>query len=256
MARSDPPPPLLKVRLMAPSVAVVITAAGSGSRIGGLKKEYRPLGGERDDQGRPLTSLGASALAFAASPRIDTLVITVPADPKRGEQAAREALPRGLLAPDAAKRILFVTGGPTRRSSVHRALALLESCNPGYVLIHDGARPWIDAGLIERIINGAIAHGAVIPLLPLTETPKEIDGEGFIKRHLRRAAVGGAQTPQGFAFPRILRAHEQAAERELRDGRDYTDDAEVWGEFAGPVAVISGSPANRKISFPEDLPDF
>jgi 2-C-methyl-D-erythritol 4-phosphate cytidylyltransferase/2-C-methyl-D-erythritol 4-phosphate cytidylyltransferase/2-C-methyl-D-erythritol 2,4-cyclodiphosphate synthase len=178
----------------------------------------------------------------------------VPADPERGEWAAREALPQDLLAPDAPRRILFVPGGPTRRASVHHALSLLEAYKPGCVLIHDGARPWIDTGLIERIIDGAITHGAAIPLLPLTETPKEIDGEGFIKRHLRRAFVGGAQTPQGFAFPRILRAHEQAAERELREGRDYTDDAEVWGEFAGPVAVIPGLPANRKISFPEDLP--
>ncbi|MDR2185064.1 MAG: 2-C-methyl-D-erythritol 4-phosphate cytidylyltransferase [Treponema sp.] len=241
---------------MAPSVAAVITAAGSGSRIGGLKKEYRPLGRDFDDQGRPLTILGASVSAFAASSRIDTLVVTVPADPERGEWAARKALPRSLLAPGAAKRLLFVPGGPTRRASVHHALSLLEAYNPGYVLIHDGARPWIDAGLIERIIDGAIAHGAVIPLLPLTETPKEVDGDGFIKRHLRRAFVGGAQTPQGFAFPRILRAHEQAAERELREGRDYTDDAEVWGEFAGPVAVVPGSPANRKISFPGDLPVF
>jgi 2-C-methyl-D-erythritol 4-phosphate cytidylyltransferase len=241
---------------VAPFIAAVITAAGSGSRIGGLKKEYRPLDGESDEEGRPLTILGASVLAFAASPRIDILVITVPADPERGEWAAREALPRSLFAPGASKRLLFVPGGPTRRSSVHHALSLLEAYNPGCVLIHDGARPWIDAGLIERIIDGTIAHGAVIPLLPLAETPKEIDGAGFIKRHLRRAFVGGAQTPQGFAFPRILRAHEQAAERELREGRDYTDDAEVWGEFAGPVAVIPGSPANRKISFPEDLPRF
>jgi 2-C-methyl-D-erythritol 4-phosphate cytidylyltransferase len=239
---------------MALSVAAVITAAGSGSRIGGLKKEYRPLGGELDDQGRPLTILGASVLAFAASPRIDTLVITVPADPERGEWAAREALPQGLLAP-GAKRILFVPGGPTRRTSVHHALSLLAAYHPEYVLIHDGARPWVDAGLIERIIDKVIIHGAVVPLLPLTETPKEIDGEGFVKRHLQRASVGGAQTPQAFAFPGILRAHEQAAERELREGRDYTDDAEVWGEFAGPVAVVPGSPANRKISFPEDLPE-
>jgi 2-C-methyl-D-erythritol 4-phosphate cytidylyltransferase len=235
------------------SIAALISAAGQGSRIGGLKKEYRPLGGELDDRGRPLTILGASVLAFAASPRIDTLVIAVPADPERGEWAAREALPQGLLAP-GAKRLLFVPGGPTRRSSVHHALSLLEAYSPEYVLIHDGARPWVDPDLIERIIDGVITHGAVIPLLPLTETPKEIDGKGFVKRHLRRAFVGGAQTPQAFAFPRILRAHEQAAERELREGRDYTDDAEVWGEFAGPVAVIPGSPANRKISFPGDLP--
>jgi 2-C-methyl-D-erythritol 4-phosphate cytidylyltransferase len=98
-----------------------------------------------------------------------------------------------------------------------------------------------------------IRHGAAVPLLPLTETPKELDGTGFIKRHLRRVSVGTAQTPQGFAFPGILRAHALAAERELRESWEYTDDAEVWGEFVGPVAVVEGSPRNRKITFPEDL---
>jgi 2-C-methyl-D-erythritol 4-phosphate cytidylyltransferase/2-C-methyl-D-erythritol 4-phosphate cytidylyltransferase/2-C-methyl-D-erythritol 2,4-cyclodiphosphate synthase len=62
-----------------------------------------------------------------------------------------------------------------------------------------------------------------------------------------------AQTPQGFAFPEILRAHEMAAEREVREHYEYTDDAEVWGEFIGPVAVVEGSPRNKKITFPEDL---
>jgi 2-C-methyl-D-erythritol 4-phosphate cytidylyltransferase len=77
----------------------------------------------------------------------------------------------------------------------------------------------------------------------------------FVKRHLRRASVGTAQTPQGFAFPEILYAHEKAAARELAGGVEYTDDAEVWGEFQGPVAVVPGSPENRKITFPGDLPE-
>jgi 2-C-methyl-D-erythritol 4-phosphate cytidylyltransferase len=234
--------------------AAIITAAGSSRRMGGLKKEYRPLGnGLTGEDGRPLTVLGAAALAFAAFPRITILVITVPADAETGEYAAREALPPGLLRPSGKRRLLFVPGGPTRRASVHHALSLLAAYNPGYVLIHDGARPWVNAALIERTIRGVMEHQAVVPILSLTETPKRVDRRGFITEHLKRAEVGTAQTPQGFAFPRILRAHEQAMERELRDRIEYTDDAEVWGEFAGPVAVIPGSPENRKITFPEDL---
>ena len=124
------------------------------------------------------------------------------------------------------------------------------------MLIHDGARPWVDEALIRRAITAVIAHDAVVPLLPLTETPKEIDGTGFVRRHLKRAQIGGAQTPQAFAYPAILLAHERAAVREREEGVFYTDDAEVWGEFAGPVAVIEGSPQNRKITFPEDLAVF
>jgi 2-C-methyl-D-erythritol 4-phosphate cytidylyltransferase/2-C-methyl-D-erythritol 2,4-cyclodiphosphate synthase len=132
----------------------------------------------------------------------------------------------------------------------------LEPYHPTHVLIHDGARPWIKRDLIERCIEAAIRYGAVIPALPLVETPKEIeltDGAQFIKRHLRRTALCTAQTPQGFAFPEILRAHEKAAEREEKENFDYTDDAEVWGEFIGQAAVIPGDPENRKITFPEDL---
>jgi 2-C-methyl-D-erythritol 4-phosphate cytidylyltransferase len=107
--------------------------------------------------------------------------------------------------------------------------------------------------LIDRIIAAALEYRAAIPVMPLTETPKELGPEGFVVRHLRRSLVGTAQTPQGFAFPEILRAHEKAAERELAEGLEYTDDAEIWGEFCGSVAAIPGSAGNRKITFPEDL---
>jgi 2-C-methyl-D-erythritol 4-phosphate cytidylyltransferase len=247
------------------AIAAVITAAGSSSRMGGgIKKEYRPLGaGLNDADGRPLTVLGASVGAFAANPRIGTIVITIPASTESAESEARAALPLSLLMTGDRPRILFVRGGSTRRASVHQALALLSAYNPDYVLIHDGGRPWVDALLIERTIEALSRHQAVVPLLPLTETPKEFDEAGFVTRHLRRAFVGTAQTPQGFAFPEILRAHGLAAERERREHEnhqtsglrffEYTDDAEVWGEFIGPVATVEGSVKNKKITFPEDL---
>jgi 2-C-methyl-D-erythritol 4-phosphate cytidylyltransferase len=266
--------------------AAIITAGGSSSRMNGarigegragriVKKEYLPLGhGILDSDGKPLTVLGASLTAFASFTRIKYIVITVPAE---GESAAREAIPSrffvytpggggGSLPVPGRPEIFFVPGGPTRRSSVHHALSFLAAYQPSYVLIHDGARPWVDSSLIERVIAAVREHKAVVPLLPLLETPKEIDENGFVKRHLRRAAIGAAQTPQAFAFPEILRAHDKAAARErenaagckLREnaGRssvEYTDDAEVWGEFCGPVAVVSGSSGNKKITYPEDL---
>lgn len=207
------------------------------------------MGALGNDDGEGLTVLGRAALAFASCEEIQTIVITIPPG---AEEEARMSLPRGLLA---SRDLLFVSGGSSRRASVHRALVRLESEVPPplFVLIHDGARPWVEKDLIQRTIQGLIRYGAVIPLVPLAETPKEMDSSGFIKRHLRRASLGAAQTPQGFAFPAILRAHERAAEREEREGFEYTDDAEVWAEFLGPVAFVPGSPANRKITFPEDL---
>ncbi|MDR2194810.1 MAG: 2-C-methyl-D-erythritol 4-phosphate cytidylyltransferase [Treponema sp.] len=243
------------------SIAAVICAAGSSSRMKGVKKEYRTLDA-LDDEGNPLTVLGAVVTAFAASFRINTIVITVPIAPEHGECNARKALPSQFLQasgkPDKPQ-LLFVPGGSSRRISVHHALSLLVAFHPNYVLIHDGARPWIDADLIERTIDAVLTHKAVIPVLPLIETPKEIGDTGgvhgvqTVTRHLRRAYIVTAQTPQAFAFPAILYAHEKAAVRESQDGIDYTDDAEVWGEFCGPVTVIRGSPDNKKITFPHDL---
>jgi 2-C-methyl-D-erythritol 4-phosphate cytidylyltransferase len=248
---------------MGASIAALITAAGSSLRmknpgsVGNIKKEYRLLGSAHTDEGgNPLTVLGAAVLAFASCGEIGPIVITVPPEGEGGETAARASLPRPLLAQN---RVRFVPGGKTRRESVHRALAFLETLGPEYVLIHDGARPWVSGALIRRILDTVRQYRAVIPILPMAETPKEINrfpgaGEtGFIRRHLRRVNVGTAQTPQGFAFPEILQAHEKAALREEAEGFEYTDDAEVWGDFIGSVAVIPGEGENRKITFPEDL---
>jgi 2-C-methyl-D-erythritol 4-phosphate cytidylyltransferase len=243
-------------------IAAVICAAGSSSRMGGIKKEYLPLPGEANS----LTVLGSAVSAFAAVPEIKTIVIVTPEEPETGEKAARKALPPEILA-GTGPAVSFAVGGSTRRASVFNALRSLAASVPNYVLIHDGARPWVSPALIERVIGGVKQYSAVIPLLPLNETPKETDlplesfvgngiyaadswGPVFIKRHLKRGFTGSAQTPQAFAFQEILAAHEKAAAQE---GREFTDDAEVWAEFCGPVAVIPGEIGNRKITFKEDL---
>jgi len=229
--------------------AAVICAAGSSSRMGGIKKEYQKLD-------NAVTVLGSAVSAFAGVSSVEIIVIAVP---ENGESAARDALPPECLSAQRPK-VLFVNGGKTRRASVLNALSFLSAYSPRYVLIHDGARPWVSPRLIEKILEEVKKHGAVIPLLPLTDTPKECDApweiqpDGgtpavFIKNHLKRANTGIAQTPQAFKFPEILRAHEKAALVQ----REFTDDAEIWGMFCGQVAVIPGSPDNRKITFPEDF---
>jgi 2-C-methyl-D-erythritol 4-phosphate cytidylyltransferase len=283
------------------SIAVIICAAGASARMGGIKKEYRPLPGA--DEG--LTVLGKAVSVFAEIPEIKAIVITVPGNVKEerilprsfteeeketniapccptglpssvssvvnyssesAEAAARNALPSRFIDEKSRPAVYFVSGGATRQASVFNALSFLASqCAPDMVLIHDGARPWVSPALIRRVIAGVEKYRAVIPLLPLTETPKEInapledEGDGvavgsdpvFIKKHLRRTLVGVAQTPQGFAFPEILTAHQQAARHDSQI--EYTDDAEVWAAFCGPVAAIPGESENRKITFPEDL---
>jgi 2-C-methyl-D-erythritol 4-phosphate cytidylyltransferase/2-C-methyl-D-erythritol 4-phosphate cytidylyltransferase/2-C-methyl-D-erythritol 2,4-cyclodiphosphate synthase len=237
------------------NIAVVICAAGASSRMKtegstACKKEYQKLNNGN-------TVLGTAVCAFADVPSVQIIVISIP---ENDENVARSVLPANILSAQRPK-ILFVTGGSTRRHSVFNALSVLENFNPGYVLIHDGARPWISVSLIENIITAVKTHNAVIPLLPLTDTPKECETSWelqtdnnasavFIKNHLKRKNTGIAQTPQAFKFPEILNAHKQAASVETEE---FTDDAEIWGRFCGHVAVIHGDPENRKITFPEDL---
>jgi 2-C-methyl-D-erythritol 4-phosphate cytidylyltransferase len=277
---------------MGESVAVIICAAGSSTRMGGVKKEYLQLTTSH------LTVLGSSVLAFSAVPSVETIVIVIP---ENGEAAVRAALPAECLAAQKPK-IMFTTGGKTRQASVFNGLSLLAATGntPRYVLIHDGARPWVSIPLIEKTLVAAVKHGAAIPLLPLTDTPKEISSElskknkkprrarsftdyyrnyiqkfsvlfrvlrvlrgksnftdipieesgaAFISRHLKRANTGLAQTPQGFLFPEILQAHEKAA----LETEEFTDDAEIWGKFCGPVAVVPGEAENKKITYQGDI---
>jgi 2-C-methyl-D-erythritol 4-phosphate cytidylyltransferase len=218
--------------------AAVICAAGASARMGGIKKEYQKL-----NTGN--TVLGSAVLAFASVPAIELIVIAVCADTR---DEARAAIAPETLSAQKPK-VLFVNGGESRRASVFNALTLLTQYSPCYVLIHDGARPWVTVELINNTLESAKKHGAVIPLLPLTDTPKEY-GSDFITRHLKRANTGTAQTPQGFKFPEIFYAHQKADE--VKD-EEFTDDAEIWGKFYGPVAIIPGDPENRKITFREDI---
>jgi 2-C-methyl-D-erythritol 4-phosphate cytidylyltransferase len=237
------------------SIAAVICAAGSSSRffrrahegsagLPHLKKEYQPLSGG-------LTVLGAALTAFACCERIGHIAIVVPPGDEAESFLPEKLLDRG--------NIFFVPGGRTRRASAYNALCFLEPHRPSHVLIHDAARPWITRDLIEKVIDAAIEFGAAIPAIPLVETPKEIENLNsetlFIKRHLRREKLFAAQTPQGFKFRELRLAHEKAREREEKEGFEYTDDAEIWGEFIGKVAVITGIPENRKITYREDLGD-
>jgi len=218
--------------------AAVICAAGASARMGGVKKEYQKLASGN-------TVLGSAVLAFSSVPSIEVIVIAVCADT---QDTARASLAPETLSAQKPK-VLFVNGGESRRASVFNALSFLSRYSPCYVLIHDGARPWVTVSLINNALESVKKYGAVIPLLPLTDTPKEYE-EGFITRHLKRANTGIAQTPQAFKFPEILYAHQKATE--VKD-EEFTDDAEIWGRFCGSVAVIEGDPENRKITFREDI---
>ena len=118
------------------------------------------------------------------------------------------------------------------------------------MLIHDGARPWIDKALIERVLEGTRKWGACIPVVDSSEAPKRIGPSGLILEDLPREHLKMAQTPQGFLYKRILEAHQRAKD----SSHLFLDDAEVYAACWSGVFTVPGDRKNKKITFKEDLP--
>lgn len=212
-------------------IAAVITAAGAGTRMGGKqKKEFLDL------DGQPMLARAIAPLAEYCHP----LVVTLPAGqiPSAGK----------LLKP-YFNDLILIEGGSLRSESVYLALQRLENYSPDIVLIHDGARPWASSSLVRRIIEETRNHGACIPVIGVIEAPKLVDKEGFLVKNLKRSETKVAQTPQGFLFSPILKAHLAASSENI----SYIDDAEVYSSHIGPVYTITGEIENKKITFPGDL---
>ncbi len=230
-------------------VVAIITAAGSSKRLGtGKKKEYIHLGG------KPV--LLWSMETFLSVEAVERLVVTLPrGDAGKVERMLPEHIP--------AERISFVEGGRTRQLSVFNALKFLAEAPakgrpndepdrniPDIVLIHDGARPWIEKNIIEGVIHGTLEYGACIPVIEIPDAVKVVGDSGFILAHPPKNMLFAAQTPQGFNFNEILTAHENA----FKDGYDNAqDDAELYSTFFHPVYTVPGSKRNRKITYKEDL---
>lgn len=219
-------------------LAAVIVAAGRGERAGTPEdgpKQYRSLGG------RPM--LCSSLEPFLADPRFGTIVVVTHGDD--------DALWRRVLSAITEKdRIVQVHGGATRQESVLAGLEALDRDEATHVLIHDAARPFLSAALLDRI-DAAFADGAeaVLPAVAVADTLKRASG-GLVTATVSRDALFAAQTPQAFRFAPILAAHRRAA----AEGRvDFTDDCAI-AEAAGiPVRIVEGDMANMKITTARDL---
>lgn len=213
---------------MARCVALVV-AAGRGRRFGGdLPKQYHDLAG------RPV--LRHSLAVLAAHPQVDAVRAVIHPDDRQLYDVAAAGL--GLLDP--------VPGGETRQDSVRLGLESLAEFGPDLVLIHDGARPFLDSGLVSRVIAALAQHSGAIPALPVSDTIKR-GADGLVAATVERTQLWRAQTPQGFRFGDILAAHRAVA------GNELTDDAAV-AEHAGlVVALVEGSEDNVKITGASDL---
>jgi len=228
-----------------PPFAAIVTAAGSSERFQlpgstkRMKKEFMLI----DDR----TVLYHAVEPFIDIPSLQAVIVTYPYGLHDETELALDNLMFAYGVP-----ITLVEGGATRQESVLRALEQLESLQTTieYVAIHDGARPWVDQQTIIDALATATVFGGAVPALTIHDAVKRIDTNGCLSEHVDRTRMVTVQTPQVFAFPRILMAHRQAA---ATNGRTYVDDTEVFTDFGGMVAVCQGSLENRKITTIEDL---
>lgn len=212
------------------TAAAVVVAGGSGVRFGdeGPRKQFRQLAGE------PVAARACRPFLSAAG--IEAVVLVLPPD------AAAD--PPGWV------RDLGVTvaaGGAARRDSVARGLAALPSA-VDTALVHDGVRPLASGELVARVLAAAGEDHAVVPVLRLRDTVKEVDAEGRVARTLERERLRRAQTPQAFPLEALRRAHREA-------GPDVpaTDDASLCEATGLEVRTVEGDPDNLKVTTPEDL---
>ena len=150
------------------------------------------------------------------------------------------------------KVVHIIEGGKMRYDSVYRGLEMIDPAN--YVLIHDGARPFISIDLIEDIIKQVKEHKACILGTPVKETIKVIDNEGFITSTPNRNTLWSAQTPQAFECIAIRKAYELFYRDEYKSELNITDDAMLYETYLKlPVKMILGDYNNIKLTTPEDL---
>ena len=210
-------------------VAVLVVAAGKGERAGGaVPKQYAPL------LGKPI--LRWTLEAFARHPRVTSIQVAVGPGQEQFYAAAIEGL--DLLPP--------VIGGATRQESVRRGLEALAHAAPDMVLIQDAARPLVSERVVDAVI-AALESGAdgAVPLLAVADTLKRNDDGKWTT--VPREGLHRAQTPQGFRFAKILRAHRHYA------AQDVTDDMAL-AELAGlHIAAVAGEDGNMKVTTPEDF---
>jgi len=214
----------------------IIPAAGSGVRMGTAKaKQFLEL------NDRPLLALTLDR--FQKCSLIEAVVLVVPL--KEVEYCKVAIVDKFGMT----KVIKVVPGGKRRQDSVRLGIEATDGIY-GMVMVHDGVRPFVDSGLIERALTACRRNRAVITALPANDTVKEVDRYGFVKKTYDRQNVWLVQTPQVFRYEDLIAAHKAA----LSEGwKEATDDALLMEKMGIPVKVIKGSEKNIKITTPEDF---
>lgn len=221
-----------------PSYAV-IAAAGTGSRMGHREnKQFMML------EGIPV--IIRTLQAFQLVPLVRGLVVVAASDECKQMEKVIESY--GLT-----HILRIVPGGQTRSQSVyHGLLALKDSVHPASdtpILIHDGARCLIRQEVIQRVLDGIIAHGCCGAAVPVKDTIKQVTEEGIVLKTLDRKQLWSMQTPQGAIWQHLFRAYNALESNKL----DATDDLSVLEQAGYQVRLVMGDYQNIKLTTPEDV---
>jgi len=215
-------------------VHLLIAAAGSGRRMGAEGNKLL-----LEVAGRPV--LAWTLQAALACEAIDWIGVV-------GQPVDEAAIAAILTAANPAVPVQWIVGGETRQESVSRGLAALPPGAQG-VLIHDGARCLVSPSLLARCAEAVQQGLAVIAAAPVTDTIKQVDGQGTITATPDRNQLWAAQTPQGFPVQQLRDAHAMA----LAQGWSVTDDAALFERLGLAVQVLEAPPSNIKLTTPFDL---
>ena len=212
-----------------PRLGAIVVAAGQSSRMRGVDKIFYPL------DGMPIVWHSISVLL--SHPSIGRTVLVTAAENVRraGELIASH---------DAGAEVSVCEGGERRQDSVLRGLERLGDCD--LVVVHDGARPFITAELLDRGIAAALEQGAAVAAVPVKDTIKQSDDSDVVEHTLPRDRLWAVQTPQIFDASLLREAHEKVQDT-------VTDDSSMVEAIGHPVKVFQGSYSNIKVTTPEDL---
>jgi 2-C-methyl-D-erythritol 4-phosphate cytidylyltransferase len=200
--------------------------------MGGLDKTFADLLG--------VPVVARSVEGILACRAVVSLVLALPASSLAQGKALARA--RGWGA-----RVHLCEGGSRRQDSVHRGLETLAAAGGcEWVVVHDGARPCVTPDLVDVGLKVAQTTGAAIAVVPLSDTVKQVDAEGFVIQTPPRDQLRAVQTPQVFRYQLLVEAHRAAR-------HDVTDDAALVEAIGGRVRTFPGAPENIKVTVPADL---
>lgn len=221
--------------------ALVLAAAGSGSRFGGnCAKQFQDL--------IDLPLYMWSIFTIGSLDTISDVIVVTSYDEVDNVSKQIESILSKNKLDKLSSKTTVIAGGASRQESVYKGLKYLAKMKPDYVLIHDAARPFVSPQSVLAVIESVAKFGAATLAVPVTDTIKHVE-DGTIQKTLDRNLLYSAQTPQAARYEWLMDAHTRAQE----NGLEATDDAMLIELENHPVKIVEGTKSNIKITVKEDM---